>query len=316
MSPQRETSQAVRRFASTKRSIRTAKTYSAVATAFLRFVGHDREPQRADVERFLALPLRSGARASVSTHNQALAALRSYSKFAVKEGSWPSDPTAELMFERAEIKEPAVLFVPEVVQFIRAAREIGDARQHARDFALLAVLFTVGLRVTELVGLDVSQVDLTAGRLLNVRRKGGRVQNLRLEPRTSHLLQRWLDERASRVDSSEPALFVSDRRARLSVRSVQRLFERLRKQTGAPLHVTPHTARHSFVTNDLILGADITVVSRAAGHASIATTMRYRHFLDSELTAAVGLLSVVIPPELAPPSANVVAPHEAQVHWE
>lgn len=301
--PHRDMHESVHRFAATKRAARTAKTYGAIAEAFLLFLS-ERPPERRYVEQFLALPLKSGARASVSTYNQALAAVRSFAKFAVKEGSWQSDPTSELTFERAEAKEPAVLFVPEVVRFIRAAREVSLAGEQARDLALLAVFFTVGLRVSELVQLNVSQLELEAGRLLSVRRKGQRVQHLRLEPRTSHLLRLWLDERAHRVEPGEQALFVSNRRTRLSVRSAQRLFERVRRQTGTALHVTPHTARHSFVTNELMLGADITVVSRAAGHATIATTMRYRHFLDSELSAAVGLLGVVIPPELAPAPAN------------
>lgn len=311
MSPHRETSQTVCRFASTKRSARTAKTYGAVATAFLRFVSDDREPQRADVERFLALPLRSGARASVSSYNQALAALRAFAKFAINEKLWQGDPTAGLEFERGESKEPAVLFVADVVGFIRAARQVSAPRHQAKNLALLAVAFTVGLRVSELVNIDISQVDLSEGRLLNVRRKGGRVQNLRLEPRTVHLLGRWLHERERTVHVSEPALFVSDRHTRLSVRAVQRLFEKVRKHVGSPQHVTPHTARHSFVTNELMLGADITVVSRAAGHSSITTTMRYRHFVDTELRLAIGLLSAVIPAELVPANEPPTGPASA-----
>ena len=288
----------VRHFASAQRSPRTAKTYAAIVGAFLDFFGGHRPPTRHHVEQFLALPLkRSGARSSPATYNQALAALRAFAEFAVNQNIWATDPTDGLAFERAPEKDPAVLFVPEVQGFFRAIPRVSPSPEVARDRAILALLFTVGLRVSELARLDVSQIDLRTSTVLGVRRKGGRVQTLPLEPRTVHLLSDWFEQR-SRDVSTEQALFLSRLGTRLSVRSIERLFERLRTYTGTPKRVTPHTARHSFITIELALGADITVVSRLAGHASISTTMRYRHLVEAEPRKAVGLLGVVIPSEL------------------
>jgi integrase/recombinase XerC len=297
----------VRRFAAAKRSPRTAKTYGLIAEDFLAFMG-DRIPDHRSVEQFLARPLKSGGRAAISTYNQALAALRAYARFAVKEGAWQSDPTEHLTFERAEPKDPAVLFVPEVVRFIRAVRDVASPELFARDLAIVATLFTVGLRVSEAAQLDLLQLDLTTDVFLNVRRKGGRLQNLAIEPKTAQILRNWVGERPCVARPGERALFVSSTGRRLSARAFQRLFERIRTFLDMPKHVTPHTGRHSFVTNGLMLGGEITAVSRAAGHASIATTMRYRHFIDSELRSVVVLLGSVIPSELVRESSDDGAP--------
>jgi integrase/recombinase XerC len=296
------------RFAYAQRSERTAKTYASIVGAFLLFLRRQR-PQRRDVEQFLALPLRSGARASVATRNQALAAVRAFAQFATREGLWPEDPTRELAFQREPEKDPAVLYVPEVRGFFRAIPEVSPPGLQARDRAILAMLFTAGVRVAELVRLDESQVDLTSAVVVAVRRKGGRTQDLPLAAGAVHLLRAWFAERAAIASPSDPALFVSRRGARLSVRSVQRLFARVREHVGTAKHATPHTARHTFITLALAHGADVTVVSRVAGHASVTTTMRYRHLVDSEPRAAVATLGVVIPPELGP---DVPAPEGAQ----
>lgn len=304
----------VRRFATQKRSTRTAKTYGSIAEAFLTFLA-ERSPERRDVEQFLARPLKSGARASVSTYNQTLAALRSFAQFALNENVWGVDPTKGIAFESAPEKDPAVLFVPEVQEFFRAIPRASPSCEVARDRAILALLFTVGLRVSELARLNVAHIDLSTSTVLSVLRKRGRIQTLPLEPKTLQLLSDWLAERSRTVVPSEHALFVSRRGTRLSVRSVERLFERLRRCTGTPKHVTPHTARHSFITIELVLGAEISVVSHLAGHASITTTMRYRHLVDTEPRQAVGLLGVVIPAELVTAPANPVALPTVSTTW-
>ena len=290
--------QSIQRFARAQRSPRTATTYSRIAAAFLSSVASSQNPGRRDVELFLARPLVSGARPSASTYNQQLAALRAFGRFGVSQGHWSDDPTEGIRFVREPEKEPPVLIVHEVQNFFRAVSAASRPEEHERDRAILALLFALGLRLSELVRLDVVQVDLASKTLLGVVRKGGRQQSLPLEAGAVELLQRWLEERPAFARPDETALFVSRRGTRLSGRTVERLFERLRRQVGTPKHVTPHTARHSFITIDLALGADISVVSRLAGHASVTTTMKYRHLLDHEPRAAVDRLGVVFPEEI------------------
>jgi site-specific recombinase XerC len=165
---------------------------------------------------------------------------------------------------------------------------------------MLALLFTLGLRVTELTRLNVGQVDLTSALLVAVRRKGDRIQDLPLAPGAAIALQHWMSERHALASPTESALFVSRSGLRLSARSVQRLFARLCEQIGTRKHATPHTVRHSFITLALTRGADVTVVSRVVGHASVTTTMRYRHLLDVEPRAAVGLVGAAILGDLRP----------------
>ncbi len=298
----------VDRFASRQRSERTAKTYGAVAHAFLESVPARRAPSRHDVERFLAQPLRSGARASEATYNQKLAGLRAFAKFAIAERLWREDPTKGIEFLREPDRDPPVLGASEVQATFRAAPRVSRSEQRARDLAMLALLFLAGLRVNELVQLDVHQLDLGGSTLLGVLRKRGRVQDIPLAKGTMRLLEAWLPDRAGVAAPDEEALFVSRRGRRISVRTIQRLFERLRQRTGTAKRVTPHTARHSFITLELASGAELSVVSRLAGHASVTTTMRYRHLLDGEARSAVSLLEPLIPPELLLPFPVPSAP--------
>jgi site-specific recombinase XerD len=122
----------LRLLASAQRSERTAKTYASIAKAFLAFAG-DRIPRREDVERFLAKPLRSGARASAATRNQALAAIRALARSATRTRVWTEDPTRELTFEREPEKDPAVLYLSEVQDFFRAVPDVSAPQYHTRD---------------------------------------------------------------------------------------------------------------------------------------------------------------------------------------
>lgn len=294
----------IRQFARSHRSERTATTYAATVASFLAFLrGRPAEPR--DVEQFIQLPLRSGSAPSISTRNQALAAIRSFARFAVRDGVWSEDVTASLAFQREAEKDPAVLYVTEAWAFILAIEKVSPEYLRTRDRAMLGLLFTLGLRVSELVRLNISQIDVTSSLIISTKRKGGRVQDLPIAAEAARLLRRWIAERPRLAAPGDLALFVSRRGTRLTPRSVERLFERIRKHVGTAKHATPHTARHSFITIALARGADITVVSRLAGHASVATTMRYRHLLDTEPRRAVALLGAVIPAELrAQPRAN------------
>lgn len=279
------------------RAAQTVTTYSRIVVSFLADQGLS-PPGRSDVERFLSRPLATGTVRAPGTRNQSLAALRAFAAFAIARGEWSSDPTNHLRFLREPPHDPAVLSVPEVHRFFRAVDRVSLPPLRGRDRAMLALLFTLGLRVHELVGLDVEQLDTATAALLSVRGKGGSIHDLPLESSALAIVTRWLSERASVAAVGESAMFVSARGSRLSARSVERLFQRLRTHVGTQKHVTPHTARHTFVTTGSQRGAELTALADVARHRDINVTRRYLHLGGAERRRVVSLLGIVIPPEL------------------
>lgn len=294
------------------RSARTSDAYAKIARRFLLFVG-ERAPNRRAIERFLAHPLGNGARPAPQTRNQVLAGIRALARCAVQSGVWASDPTHGIPFLREPSRDPAVLSISEVHRLFRALDEVSPPVLRARDRAILALLFTVGLRVHELVGLDVDQVDAASATLVAVRGKGGTVHDLPIEPGTLALVQRWVEQRSAIAKRREAALFVSRRGTRLSIRSVERLFERMRAATGTRKKVTPHTARHSAATLAIMAGGDVSAVGELLRHADLNTTRRYLHLVDTRRRQVVTLLSAAIPPELTPPIPAEPHPHVRSV---
>jgi integrase/recombinase XerC len=290
-----------------RRSARTARTYETVASAALRFFeirGNEDEPEPADVEAFLARAARSGHRRAAATRNQELAALRALAAFAVERGSWPMNPTAGVAFAREAPRDPAVLSAPELRRFFLAAA--GEARpwRRARNLAMLAVLSQAGLRVHELVGLELEQIDVASATFIAVRGKGGTVHDVPMNAPTLRLLHAWIAERERLASPDAGPLFVSARGSRLSARSVQRLVERLCVAVGTKKQVTPHTLRHTTATLALAMGSDLSTVGDLLRHTDLNTTRRYIHLVDERRREAVRRLETTIPSgviPLAPP---------------
>jgi integrase/recombinase XerC len=156
-----------------------------------------------------------------------------------------------------------------------------------RDRAMLETLYSAGLRVSELAGINLGDIDF-ASEVLTVRGKG---RKERLSPIGSHArkaLERWLVVR--KVHSAEPAgllspVFVNKFGRRLTTRSIARMLEKYLEQTGLDKRTTPHTLRHSFATHLLDRGADIRSVQELLGHKSLATTQIYTHVSTAALKA-------------------------------
>jgi integrase/recombinase XerC len=271
-----------------------------VATAFCTFLGDRTAPTRRDVEAFLARPLRNGALPSIATRNQALAAVRAFSLYAVDEGVLLTNPTHRVTALREPRRGKVVFFRSEIHRFFHVIEATSLPAFRSRDRVVLALLFTIGLRGSELVGLDVDQVDFTSGTLLQIYGKGGTIHDLPLETKTLSLLRAWIRDREPMVEPGEAALFVSDRGTRLSLRTLERTFKRLLLATGTKKPGTPHTARHSTATNLLVFGNDIAVAGGVLRHSDLNTTRGYVHLVDTQRRRAVGTLSVVIPEDVLP----------------
>jgi integrase/recombinase XerC len=305
-----------------RRSPRTVKTYGAVLALFFAFAemrpaGSGPSPTLSEVEIFLGRPRLDGLPRSVETFNQELSALRGFAVFAKRTGllSWTSDPTEGLTFLKVAPKDPPVLQAAELRRLFMLAADRPEPGR-SRNLALLALLSQLGLRVHEVVGLDVGQVDLPSATLVSIKGKGGTEHDLPLNAPSIILLTAWLGQRRPISAPGEPALFVNHRGTRLTARSVERLLVDLRVKLGSSKKITPHTLRHSAATLALTMGTDLATVGELLRHADLNTTRRYLHLVDERRREAVRKLGATVPAELlegvAQAPATVAAPTQVR----
>jgi len=220
-----------------------------------------------------------------STISRKLASLRSLFRFAQREGLVDSNPAKPLRNPRRERKLPHFLSTTEIGKLL-AAPPASDS-MGIRDRTIFETLYSAGLRVSELVGINDGDLDLADG-LVRVRGKGKRE---RLAPLGSHAvraLNRWLGVRklkSGKAGHGSP-VFVNRFGTRLTTRSVARMLEKYLKLTGLDLRTSPHTLRHSFATHLLDRGADIRSVQELLGHQSLTTTQIYTHLSTASLKLA------------------------------
>ncbi|MBK6533696.1 MAG: tyrosine-type recombinase/integrase [Deltaproteobacteria bacterium] len=143
-------------------------------------------------------------------------------------------------------------------------------------------------------------MDLAGATLLRLKGKGGSIRELPLNAPAVALLRAWIEERPKHAEDGERALFVSARRTRVSIRTVERIVQTLRETMGSPKKITPHTLRHSFTTQGIEAGAPLSSVSEMLGHASIATTQWYIHLSDTHRREAVRRIEGTVPTSILP----------------
>jgi integrase/recombinase XerC len=161
------------------------------------------------------------------------------------------------------------------------ARPDGEKGLPARDRALLELLYATGLRVSELVALDLSDVDL-ASRQLRTLGKGRKERIVPFGGKAAAALREYLKERPQHQERKDAdAVFLNVQGGRLTDRSVRRILDRAVRLAGLTRHASPHALRHSFATHLLAAGADLRSIQELLGHASLSTTQKYTH-LDAE----------------------------------
>lgn len=212
-----------------------------------------------------------------------LSAWRAFYRFLLEtDARVKANPCAHLRAPKAAKRLPASLNPDEVRQLMESADE---APLDLRDRAMFELFYSSGLRLSELVGADLTSIDLVQGEV-RVWGKGAKERIVPLGQKAAEALRAWLAARALWVDTQEGALFVSPSGKRLSPRSVQaRLKKRAIKQ-GLPQHVHPHMLRHSFASHVLQSSGDLRAVQEMLGHASIASTQVYTH-LDFQYLAKI-----------------------------
>lgn len=230
---------------------------------------------------------------SRSIWNLRLAALRSLFQYLVDQEVIVQNPTHRIERHKIASKEPIPPSLSEFLDMVDAAGRTSPISR-SRNVAILQVLFNTALRVSELVSLDVDQVDFDAYVFREVRTKGDKRLSAKFPDLVAGVLESYLADRGRRYPVSGPALFLSNRGIRLSVRTVEQLVSRLGQAARIGRPVTPHLLRHGCATAMTDLGTGLKAVQRICGHASQATTERYIHVRAGAERDAIDALGAAV----------------------
>jgi len=211
-----------------------------------------------------------------------LSAARTFFRYLQREGHVKKNPVLEVSAPKSGKR------LPENLDADRMARLLdipGDGPLVARDRAILELLYSSGLRLAELTGLNVGDIDMS-DQTVAVTGKGGKDRIIPVGKFAVEALHAWRKERGALADTDEKALFVSNRGSRISARSVQARVDHWAKRQGIDTRVYPHLFRHSFATHMLESSHDLRGVQELLGHANISTTQVYTH-LDFQHLAQI-----------------------------
>jgi integrase/recombinase XerC len=268
-------------------SINTIGAYRDDLESFVGFLSNDYfsmardqiELRRVDhltVRAYLAhLARRKLARSSIARH---LSALRSFFKYLMREGVVEANPARGVATPKREKHLPSVM-QPSDVALLLEQPDLSTPLG-IRDRAWMELLYASGLRISELTGIDLDDIELRA-RLVKVHGKGSKERIVPFGSKAEAAVREWLAVREA--DAEEQALFVNYRGQRITTRSVRRLFDGYLRAASLRAGISPHTMRHSFATHLLNAGADLRGIQELLGHASLSTTQKYTHLNDWQL---------------------------------
>ena len=223
---------------------------------------------------------------SRASSGRRLAALRTFARYLVREGELPDDPTGLVGAPRKETRLPAHLGLADMERLL-GSPDAGTVAGR-RDRAVLELFYASGLRLSELVDLDLADVNL-AGRIARVRGKGGKERIVPFNQSTADALRVMMADATGTNAPGPPAritekhqrrrhpLFRNLRGTRLTTRTVDRIVRRYATVAGIPQGISPHALRHTFATHMLQAGADLRAIQELLGHARLTTTQKYTH---------------------------------------
>ncbi len=234
----------------------------------------------SDIRAYLAVMRNS--RYAKSSVARKLATLRSFYKYLVRKGRLESSPVSLIRTPKRDKRLPNCLDIEQVEALLNAVDT--STLLGARDRAILETIYSAGLRIGELVALNVSNLD-EFGEALRVAGKGRKERLAPVGRAALAALEHYLHLRASTFGRAgrEAPLFVSKGGKRLSARSIRRKLDKYLQLAGIPVNVSPHTLRHSFATHMLNNGADLRSVQEMLGHRSLSTTQIYTHLTTRRL---------------------------------
>lgn len=266
-------------------SLHTIKNYRSDLREFLEFLEKKKleDTSHLDIRSFLAvLKSKTYSRSSIS---RKLACIRSFFKYLTREEVLETNPAAGVSTPKRERRLPLFLDPEEVASLIEAPSK--NSWDEKRDRAILETLYSSGLRVSELVGLNHEDMDFFSG-LVRVRGKGKKERIVPVGQKALTAIQGYLEQRAPKDGdpSYKRPLYINRSGGRLTDRSVRRMILKYARRIALKKGVSPHTLRHSFATHMLDRGADLRSVQELLGHQNLATTQIYTHVTTKRLKEA------------------------------
>ena len=271
----------------------TLRNYQSDLRQFIDFLGERSKRQGStdrmdpnqvshlDVRAYLASLYRRNAKSSVA---RKLSAIRSFFTYLLRQGEIKQNPADLVSAPKMGRAIPDFLQVDETFQLMRGPD--GDSVLGSRDRAILEVLYSCGLRVSELTALNLDGVELELG-IIRVIGKGSRERVVPVGSKAREALSDYMQRRRELLGTQmeHGALFLNNRGGRLSPRSVARLLKKHMQRCNIGRPLSPHGLRHSFATHLLDAGADLRAVQEMLGHVSLSTTQRYTHLSIDKLMA-------------------------------
>lgn len=263
----------------------TLDSYNRDLNQFLGFLQQEQvqDAQKATrnmvMSYLLFLQKRGRATATISRH---LAALKSFYHFLLKEKYIEKDPTANLESPKLEKKLPQILAVNEVETLLN--QPLGADPATMRDKAMLELLYATGIRVSELIQLDINHINVDMG-YIRCFGKGSKERIVPVGSFARRCVDEYLHKGRTKIIkiNTEQALFVNQHGRRLTRQGFWKIIKKYARRAGISKVITPHTLRHSFATHLLENGADLRSVQEMLGHADITTTQIYTHLTKGRL---------------------------------
>ena len=238
------------------------------------------EIEKADriaIRKYMSFLHRKNKKSSIA---RKISTLRSFFKYLIREQVIASNPAKSVSTPKVEKTLPTTLTVDEAFRLMESPKRIpekssGVSKENRfRDRAILELLYSSGLRVSELVGLNLDQLNLDLG-IVRVMGKGRKERIVPVGVKAIEALKAYLEERGA--SRGEDPIFINAFEGRLTARSVGRLIKKYTRHSGIFQKVSPHSLRHTFATHLLDAGADIREIQEMLGHSSLSTTQRYTH---------------------------------------
>ena len=232
---------------------------------------------RIAIRKYLSFLHRKNKKSSIA---RKISTLRSFFKYLVKEQVVPSNPAKGVSTPKVEKTLPTALTVDEAFRLMESPHRVSEKsferskEKGLRDRAILELLYSSGLRVSELVGLNLNQLDLDLG-IVRVMGKGKKERIVPVGTKAIEAIKSYLEERG--MGKGDHPIFINALGGRLTARSVGRLIKKYTRGAGIFRKVSPHSLRHTFATHLLDAGADIREIQEMLGHSSLSTTQRYTH---------------------------------------
>ena len=230
------------------------------------FAHMDETPIRTFISRLYG----KNKRVSIS---RKLASIRTFYEFLIRNGTIKSNPAKLVPTPKGEKRLPTFLTVDEVVKLVETPGS--ENVYESRDRAILELLYSCGLRVSELVGINLNNLDLIS-MSVKVLGKGNKERMVPLGSKACTAIKTYISQRLD-LKPEDDYLFVNSRGGRLSTRSINRIIKKYAAISGIPKNISPHVLRHTFATHLLGGGADLRAIQEMLGHKSLSTTQRYTH---------------------------------------